>query len=250
METNLLKEEQMPNWCYNYMTVKGTKRNLAKFIKDIEVKNTEHKEYDLNQLVPLDPRGSKEIKTTNADGVETVFTAFSSESDGFDGYLDAIETWGSKWGACSVDVDDPALDGKTLSMRYESAWSPCDALIAKISAMYPSLIFGVVSTEESSAFVAWSAFHNGEVIEEGGRDPQRLTPELDEKCKKANDPENPNLSEDEEDWYESFSEWEHHLVELCDDELMIVMTEYPKHLAYMKRCEKKGTTPKSFISSV
>jgi hypothetical protein len=68
--------------------------------------------------------------------------------------------------------------------------------------------------------------------------------------KKANDPENPNLSEDEEDWYESFSEWEHHLVELCDDELMIVMTEYPKHLAYMKRCEKKGTIPKSFISSV
>ena len=250
METNLLKEEQMPNWCYNYMTVKGTKRNLAKFIKDIEVKNTEHKEYDLNQLVPLDPRGSKEIKTTNADGVETVFTAFSSESDGFDGYLDAVETWGSKWGACSVDVDDPALDGKTLSMRYESAWSPCDALIAKISAMYPSLVFGVVSTEESSAFVAWSAFHNGEVIEEGGRDPQRLTPELDEKCKKANDPENPNLSEDEEDWYESFSEWEHHLVELCDDELMIVMTEYTKHLAYVRRCDKEGRTPRTFISSV
>lgn len=247
----------MPNWCYNYMTVKGTKRELTKFIKDIEVKYTEeevkiteYKEYDLNQLVPLDPRGSKEFTSSGTDGVVHTHTAFTTSKDGFDGYLDAIETWGSKWGACSVDIDDPTPDGKMISMRYESAWSPCDGLISKISAMYPSLIFGTVSTEESSAFVAWSAFHNGEVIEEGGRDPQRLTPELHEKCEKANDPTNPNSAEDEEEWYESFSEWEHHLVELCDNELMIVMTEYPKHLAYIKRCEKKGTIPKSFISSV
>jgi len=249
----------MPNWCYNYMTVKGTKRELAKFVNDITVADVKVEgdnpprvtvEYDMNKLVPLDPRASKEVKTTIADGTEKVFTAFSTESDGFDGFMDAVVTWGSKWGACNVEIDDPALDGKTLSMRYESAWSPCDALVIKISAMYPKLIFGTVSTEESSAFVAWSAFHNGEVIEEGGRDPQMLTPELDEKCKKANDPTNPNLSEDEEDWYESFSEWEHHLVELCDDELAIVMTEYPKHLAYIKRCEKKGTMPQPFISSV
>jgi hypothetical protein len=248
----------MPNWCYNYMTVKGTKRELAKFVNDITVADVKVEgdksrvvvEYDLNKLVPLDPRGSKEVKTTNADGTETVFTAFSTESDGFDGYLDACETWGSKWGACRPEIDDTTPVKNTISVRYESAWSPCDGLIAKISAMYPSLIFGVVSTEESSAFVAWSAFHNGQVIEEGGRDPQILTPELDEKCKKANDPENPNLSEDEEDWYESFSEWEHHLVELCDDELMIVMTEYTKHLAYVRRCDKEGRTPRTFISSV
>jgi hypothetical protein len=248
----------MPNWCYNYMTIKGTKRELAKFVNDITVADVKVEgdksrvvvEYDLNQLVPLDPRASKEVKTTTPDGVEKVFTAFSTESDGFDGYLDAVATWGSKWGACNVEIDDPTSKEKNLSMRYESAWSPCDGLICKISAMYPQLMFGVVSTEESSAFVAWSVFHNGEVIEEGGRDPQMLTPELDEKCKKANDPENPNLSEDEEDWYESFSEWEHHLVELCDDELVTVMTEYPKHLAYIKRCEKKGKMPQPFISSV
>jgi hypothetical protein len=240
------------------MTVKGTKKDLVKFVNDIEVADVQPNgihlsvtvEYDLNKLVPLDPRGSKEVKTTNADGVETTFTAFSSATDGFDGYLDACEVWGSKWGACRVEIDDPTPINKTLLMRYESAWSPCDALISKISAIYPQLVFGTVSTEESSAFIAWSVFHNGEVIEEGHRDPQRLTPELNEKCEKANDDTNPNQAEDEEDWYESFSEWEHHLVELCDDELMIVMTEYPKHLAYMKRCEKKGTIPKSFISSV
>ena len=126
------------------MTVKGTKRELAKFVSDITVADVKVEgdnqprvtvEYDLNKLVPLDPRASKEVKTITPDGTEKVFTAFSTESDGFDGYLDAIETWGSKWGACNVEIDDPALDGKTLSMRYESAWSPCDALISKICSM-------------------------------------------------------------------------------------------------------------------
>lgn len=247
----------MPNWCYNYMTVMGNKRELAKFVKDITVADVKVEgyyppqvavEYDLNKLVPLDPRGSKEIKTTNADGVETTFSAFSSKSDGFDGYLDALETWGSKWGACRPEIDDTTPAGNTITVRYESAWSPADGLIQRISALYPNLIFGTCSDEESRAFVCWSVFHNGIIIEAGERDPQYLTPELLELSKKA---EAEDAEEDAlEEWWEAHSEWNNELLDQCDTDMSVCMNEYNKHLAYVRRCEKEGRTPRTFVSSV
>jgi hypothetical protein len=250
------KGNQMPNWCYNYMTVMGNKREIAKFVKDITVAEIQPQgiyshatvEYDMNKLVPLDPRGSKEIKTTNADGVETTFSAFSSKSDGFDGYLDALETWGSKWGACRPEIDDTTPAGNTITVRYESAWSPADGLIQRISALYPNLIFGTCSDEESRAFVCWSVFHNGIIIEAGERDPQYLTPELLELSKKA---EAEDAEEDAlEEWWEAHSEWNNELLDQCDTDMSVCMNEYKKHLAYVRRCEKEGRTPRTFVSSV
>jgi hypothetical protein len=250
------KGNQMPNWCYNYMTVMGNKREIAKFVKDITVAEIQPQgiyprvtvEYDMNKLVPLDPRGSKEIKTTNADGVETTFSAFSSASDGFDGYLDALETWGSKWGACRPEIDDTTPLAGKITVRYESAWSPADGLIQKISALYPNLIFGTSSDEESRAFVCWSVFHSGNIIEAGERDPQYLTPELLELSKKAEaeDAEEGLL----EEWWEAHSEWNNELLDQCDTDMSACMNEYKKHLAYVRRCEKEGRTPRTFISSV
>jgi hypothetical protein len=238
------------------MTVMGNKREIAKFVSDITVADVQQNgiyssvtvEYDLNKLVPLDPRGSKEVKTTNADGTETVFTAFSTESDGFDGYLDACETWGSKWGACRPEIDDTTPVKNTISVRYESAWSPADGLIQKISALYPNLIFGTCSDEESMAFICWSVFHNGKIIEAGERDPQHLTPELSKLCEKAEAEDAPDDAMEE--WWEAHSEWNHHLLDQCDTDMSLCMNEYKKHLAYVRRCEKEGRMPRTFISSV
>ena len=250
------RERQMPNWCYNYMTVMGTKREIAKFVKDITVAESNERsypEYELNKLVPLDPRGHKEITTTHKDAegkeVTTTMGVFATkEKDGFDGYLDACETWGSKWGACRPEIDDPTPAGNMITIRYESAWSPCDGLIQKISAIYPNLIFGVSSDEESRAFICWSVFHNGTVVEAGERDPNFLTPELRELSDKADAEDADEYAL--ETWWEAHSEWNNYLMEQCDDDMLTCMKEYKKHLAYVRRCKKEGRTPRTFISSI
>jgi hypothetical protein len=251
----------MPNWCFNNMTVMGTKREIAKFVNDITVADVQPNgiysqvtvEYDLNKLVPLDPRASI-VKThvhTNAEGEEvtTTMTVFADKTrDGFDGYLDAQETWGSKWGACRPEIDDTTPAGNMITVRYESAWSPADGLIQKISALYPNLIFGVASDEESRAFVCWSVFQNGTVIEAGERDPNRLPIDLQMLHDKAEAEDAPE--EALEEWWEAHSEWNNELMEQCDDDMLTCMKEYKKHLAYLRRCEKEGRTPRTFISSV
>lgn len=246
----------MPNWCYNYMTVMGNKRDLRKFVKDIEADEQESArtvEYDLNKLVPLDPQASVTRTYTrtdeNGNEVTHTYTVFAStKEDGFDGYAEALNLWGSKWGACRPEMDDPTPLGNTITLRYESAWSPADGLIRNISSLYPNLIFGVSSDEESRAFVCWSVFHNGNIIEAGERDPNFLTPELRELSKKAEaeDAEEGLL----EEWWEAHAEWNNYLMEQCDDDMETVMKEYKKHLAYVRRCEKEGRTPRTFISSV
>lgn len=243
----------MPNWCYNHMTVMGNKRDLVRFIKDINAPEINANAYDINKLVPLDPRATitKSFTTTTTSGEvsENTLTTFATvKEDGFDGYLDAIEHWGSKWGACSVEVDNPKPHANIVIVRYETAWSPADLLIEKVSALYPSLIFGVVSDEESRAFVVWSVFHNGEVIEHGSRDPQLLTPELSKLLDKVN--ENPDDQEALDIWWEAENEWNNYLVEQCDDDMMTCMLEYKKHLAYVRRCDKEGRFARAFISSV
>jgi hypothetical protein len=113
---------------------------------------------------------------------------------------------------------------------------------------YPNLIFGVASDEESRAFICWTVFHNGDVVEAGERDPNFLTPELQELSDKA---EAEDADDDAlETWWEAHSEWNNHLMEQCDDDMLTCMKEYKKHLAYVRRCEKEGRTPRTFISSI
>lgn len=255
------KGNKMPNWCYNYMTVMGNNRDITKFVNDITTA-TAHSagiyprvsvEYDLNKLVPLDPRANivRTSTTTNDKGEEvtTTYSVFADKArDGFDGYLDALETWGSKWGACRVEIDDPTPVANTVSIRYESAWSPADALVCKISALYPNLVFGVSTEEESRAFIIWTVFHNGENIEDGQRDPNYLTPELRVLSDKAEaeDADDSAL----EEWWEAHAEWNNYLRELCDNDMLTCMREYRKHLAYVRRCRKEGRMERTFISSV
>ena len=254
------KKEAMPNWCYNYMTVTGSKRELKKFLADITVAHVMSDEtqprvvteYDLNKLVPLDPRGSATRthvhKNDEGEEVTTVMSVFASlETDGFDGYKNALQTWGSKWGACRVEVDD-SMAGSIITIRYETAWGPADALILRISALYPNLIFAVSSDEESRAFIVWMVFHDGVLIESGHRDPQRLTPELHRLCETANteDATDDMLQE----WYEAESEWNNFLMDQCDDDMATCVSEYKKHLTYLRRCKKEGRIPRTFISSI
>jgi hypothetical protein len=224
------------------MNLKGSKREIRKFIKDITISKDA---YDINQLVPLDPRASKEIKAVDSDGNETSFTAFTSSSDdGFDGYLDAVSTWGSKWGACNVEIDDP-LSPDTV-IRYESAWSPCSQLIQTVSTKYPNVVFSILSTEESRAFAIYEIIHNGETVAEQGIDPSNYSPEVLEVLTNA---ETEETEEAWDKWYEAESDWNNSIEDILFTDCQSVARQYVKHLAQSKRREKQGKEPLIFSPS-
>jgi hypothetical protein len=159
----------MPNHCDNRLTITGDKEELKRFVFRTHKGGND---YDFNYLVPLDPRASKEIRNERPDGTVQVFSAFSNAEDGFDGYQNAIDVWGSKWGAYDIQPNGAwheVLDKEDyhdITFNYQSAWSPARGLIQRISKQFPTLAFGVWYTEEGMGFAGWELYKDGEEIAE------------------------------------------------------------------------------------
>ncbi len=244
----------MPNWCFNRLLVAGNKHELRRFLKDIT--NTPNikadpasaldDKYSLNKLVPLDPRGSieKTYTQTTDDGtvVEAKMSVFSSATDGFDGYADAIDKWGSKWGACSVEIDDE--DSYPLCIRYESAWSPADKLIKSISEQYPKLAFAVYFDEEANFFCGWQLFAEGKLIEQGYVNTDQPE-ELEKLAEKAADDE--SLLDE---YWDAETEWRNGLLDRVSEDAETCLNEYLVWKRKADRQRKAGRYVDSFCPSV
>lgn len=178
----------MPNWCSNTMTVKGPKPELKRFLKAMKVKEmqktgeikddqwvvTGEKEVEIDSLNHLDPIPQELLDTVSgsvSDDKKAEHEAQMKANLDKYGYKDwydyALSVWGSKWGAGDVYVSDHDTSNGIISLSYQSAWSPCNGLIARISAQFPKLVFGVVFTEEAEFFAGWCVIHNGELVIEG-----------------------------------------------------------------------------------
>lgn len=238
----------MPNWCYNSMVVAGNKKELRKFVKDIRANKEKDDgsvldtQYSLNQLVPLDPRAS--VTQTLAGGM--VVSSFATmESEGFDGYQHALERWGSKWGACSVEVDDESA--YPLHIRFDSAWSPAEKLIINISELYPKLAFAYSYEEEGFEHCGWTIISGGAVVESYDARPDRLPMWLKELEQKASDED---TSEAWEEYYETHNEWRHEIRSRVDADADTVLAEFVVWRRKADRQRKEGRYVESFIPSV
>jgi hypothetical protein len=163
----------MPNHVDNRLTITGDKTELIRFVS-ATYEGDEN--YNFNKLVPLDPRASKVVRWAKEDGTEQVFGAFSSAEDGFDGYQNAIDVWGTKWGAYDIQAGGAWYellekeDYHDIAFYYQSAWSPAGKLMQKISAQFPTLAFGVWFTEEGMGFCGWELYKGGEEVAENSYD--------------------------------------------------------------------------------
>ena len=50
-----------------------------------------------------------------------------------------IQNWGTKWDACSVDIDYE--DSQILELRFDTAWSPPEGIVERLRENYPELTF-------------------------------------------------------------------------------------------------------------
>ena len=238
----------MPNWCYTNMLVAGNKRELRKLISAMREEKQGH--YELNKLVPLDPRGSVERSNTftDSEGNErtTTYTVFATQKDdGFDGYADALEKWGTKWGACSVEVDDE--DAYPFHVRFESAWSPATKLIQSVSEQFPNLAFSIAYDEEAHQYCGWEVIANGEVIESGNIDTDTLPEYLQKMHDEADEQEDDALWDE---YHEAHNDWRNENTSIMHDDAETVLNEYLVWKRKADRQRKEGRYVESFIPSV
>jgi len=219
----------MPNWCYNNMTVYGQADDLKKLVKDISIEQTDETtgkrigRLSFSHLYPvpaelLEYHSPLSRKDENGKSIplsdeetEALRQRFMLEYGAGDWYDWCCSHWGTKWGDCETNIDESHLNKKgnisirkgttSLGIYYETAWSPADGLIQKVSELHPNLLFSVVSTEEAEMFACWSVFHNGIVVDSGYGEtetPKELQ-ELYEKCSKD------NLMDE---YYDAANEWQ------------------------------------------
>ena len=201
----------MPNWCNNTMDIHGEYEELKRFSLACQAKKEDDggKYLSFNQLFPIPAELEDTVAgwfgDTEKQAEQTAKEKSNIEKYGYkDWYEWALANYGSKWGAKNVEFGDEVTEGATrITATYESAWGPTDGLIRKISELFPSLVFAVVSTEESDAFVCYSIFRNGELIAEDGE-----TPEIPAEIEKLHETDTDLFYEKLMDWQtEYFDLW-------------------------------------------
>jgi len=164
-------------------------------------------------------------------------------SDGFDGYSRAIERWGSKWGACRVEVTDPRAN--PLDITFESAWSPPTRLISAVSALFPDLLFGIYFDEESQAFIGYEIYSNGEIVEKYSDEPDPLShPDISALYDAyQNDDANPTA---ENEYYDALNDYNNDLLDKACDEMEEIMRQYVQWQKRQYRRAKQGLSQQPF----
>jgi len=189
----------MPNWCYQTLMVIGDSEEVNRFheaIKDNhndeEMEHSRNHEYSLNQLYPcpqelaetsagfysaepnenwakllangeLTQERYDELVKNNADGYAKDQEMLAKY--GYKNWYDwQCANYGTKWGATSVYLDSEHDNSKTY--KFDSAWSPADGLICRISQQFPKLVFSLHYTEESDAFAGGCVIIDGKIVAE------------------------------------------------------------------------------------
>lgn len=221
----------MPNWCQQYGEVRGSNKELKRFIEAIRVEQDDEWKaipewnrlyWDMNKLFPIPTElhetiaggfginedGTKKPEQIELEKKQAENIAKYGHKDWYDW---ANTNWDTKWGACNVDFDENRFEENSTSIdiHWESAWSPAVGLVKNISAQFPELVFGMHFTEEANFFAGYMVFHNGEIVAEGDHGMEGQ-PEYDD--------------DNDEKYEEEMSEWQDKLIFEIAEGMMTAMT--------------------------
>jgi hypothetical protein len=144
----------MPNYCTNKVEISGkpeTVKELLAFIK------SPASDIDFSKVIPY----PEEYASMDAEKSDSGYNA--------GGYGWCIENWGTKWNAIEPDVDDFAGNAQ---LDFDTAWSPCQPVIAKLAELYPTLSFKHSYEESGMNFSGFDTYENGtlKIHQEGDYD--------------------------------------------------------------------------------
>jgi len=159
----------MPNWCNNDLTVTGPAKALAAFVKKSKTAGVDEdgkacgNDFSFEPHLPL-PKcldiGPDDGKKRPAN---VAATGFSSWYDRNNAVL------GTKWDVRG-ELCKGASDSRTAAYTFDSAWSPPQAGIEAVSALYPSLTFELTWDEPGGDFGGNATYKAGDCLEEDNYD--------------------------------------------------------------------------------
>jgi hypothetical protein len=166
----------MPNWCYQEVSIYGHHDEINRFWNKIQGDDRQH--IRLVNLMPMPSILEGTTSPTPADqqGKE----AF--KATGYDNWYDwANAVWGTKWGDCDTQLEDPVKINAEFSRiegRFETAWSPFyTSFWETVTAEYNIAVI-ISMTEEADFYAGVQAFFDGGTIYENVDDidyPKEIT---------------------------------------------------------------------------
>jgi hypothetical protein len=170
----------MPNWVSTSLSVKGSEKELQRFIDGI----TDSK--ILESYVPC----PEELHATVAGYVgEDKAEEHRRQQEaniakyGYPNWYDwAYDNWGTKWGDCDTDISKPMEHSNgswEVQVHYQTAWGPADAGFLKVSALFPELLFTFDYDEEAGFFAGVHVFQDGAIVFESMYEPCSYEEEVD-----------------------------------------------------------------------
>lgn len=134
----------MPNYCENYLSIEGnndTKKLIMEFVK------SEENAFDFDKIVPMPDYiyrgvvGERERK-------------IYGENNWYDW---SVKNWGTKWNSADVEIWDDEI-------QFQTAWSPCDPVIAALAEKFPTMRFTYTFYEPGMCFCGKRVYENGELL--------------------------------------------------------------------------------------
>jgi hypothetical protein len=127
----------MPNWCENRLKVEGKRKGQDAFLTECFSKDTRGRVFlDFEKIVPLGESGE-------------------------DWYEKCRNNWGTKWNTMDCDIKD---DGASLTVWFETAWSPPIPVMEALTKKYTTLSFTLEYSEGGVGFRGIFEGKDGETI--------------------------------------------------------------------------------------
>ncbi|WP_010256899.1 hypothetical protein [Treponema primitia] len=136
----------MPNWCENRLKAEGDRKDVDTFLSDCFSENEyKRKTLDFEKIVPLGEPGE-------------------------DWYEKQYDHWGTNGNISECDIED---DDGSISVWFETAWSPPIPILKALTKKYTALSFTLEYSEGGIGFRGVFEGRQGEVIRDDSWDMTR-----------------------------------------------------------------------------
>jgi len=156
----------MPNWCWNYLTISGDVKQLKEFVDKSTDKSLMHDdsecEFTFKGTMPM----PKELNITSGtqSQEEKTQARLNKKLYGYETWYDwCVNEWGTKWDACSSEIQTNDKDQFVVS--FDTAWAPPHSWLETICKDYPKLVFEMEYEEPGMEFAGTCYCSNGEYTE-------------------------------------------------------------------------------------
>jgi hypothetical protein len=156
-------EYVMPNWCCNELAVIGKSEEVERFYNSFKDTN---EFFENNIPTPKELADVKATFSKPSDSEESnrLFEKYGAT----DWYYWRINNWGTKWDISELQLTEEDDNGKEnlkyYCFRFDTAWSPPEEGIRKLSELYKDVLFHLQFEEPGMCFEGYYKCMNGVVL--------------------------------------------------------------------------------------